>query len=126
MKWSDETTANVITIIRTKIWGKCSLRSMDITGLTHQRIAKEATLAALAAISQSKEVRELVEACVDKYNNALQAPRSDTIAVELVREQEAFKQFKIDYAKPYGCDDIGEVYYWACYWHEQWLKKVGA
>ena len=32
----------------------------------------------------------------------------------------SFEDFKVDYATPNGCDDIGEVYYWACYWYEQW------
>jgi hypothetical protein len=33
-------------------------------------------------------------------------------------DEAAFADFKKDYATPNGCHDIGEVYYWACKWHE--------
>lgn len=38
----------------------------------------------------------------------------------------AFEDFKTDYATPNGVDDIGEVYYWACYWHEQYLSALAS
>lgn len=39
---------------------------------------------------------------------------------ELVQREAEFAKFKEDYARPNNRDDIGEVYFWACYWHERY------
>lgn len=44
----------------------------------------------------------------------------------MTNSQKEFEAFKGEYGRPDGCFDIGEVYYWACFWHDKYNEAAAS